>query len=162
MCRNIVQRHTSRLASPFLMLTLLIKLLTAASLLAHCVLGCCWHHAHGCNDHEAVVAEAEHGHAHVDGRHGSEHKAATHVAGFPACDGEEEHEHGTPCDEPDCSYVKAPQSSVPATVVVSMALMISPCMPSTMAVGRALAAQDAPVSRCSGAALRAQFQVWLV
>ena len=144
------------------MLTLLIKLLTAASLLTHCVLGCCWHHAHGCDDHHAVVAEAEHGHAHVDGRHVSDHEAATDVAAALIGDGEEEHEHGTPCDEPDCSYVKAPQCSVPATVVVAMAPVISPCVPATMAVGRALAAEDAPVGRCSGAALRAQFQVWLV
>jgi hypothetical protein len=94
----------------FRMASIVLKVLLAASLLTHTVLGCCWHHAHGgeCPDGVVAAGVAE---PHCDAEehaHHAPHHPATADAGEGLCTlGCESHEHPAACDEPDCSYVRS-------------------------------------------------------
>lgn len=65
-----------------------IVLLTAAVLLAHALLGCCWHHAHASAGGVAEPCSHDgHEHGHSD-------------------DGTESEPPGQPCDEGSCVFVR--------------------------------------------------------
>ncbi len=51
-----------------LLMSPILSSVTALSLLAHCVLGCCWHHAHACEDagRHVAVEDFQGGHCHPD------------------------------------------------------------------------------------------------
>jgi hypothetical protein len=141
--------------------SLILTLLTAASLLAHSVLGCCWHHAHGCDSSGAVMAEAEHSHGHHDACESSSHETAE-LGGCLISEDPESHEHGLACDEPDCSFVKSQPSAMPSLDVHSTPLVALPLVTTGSPVRYAAAADTDAGCRSSGAALRAVLQVWLV
>jgi hypothetical protein len=71
----------------------------AALMMAHALLGCCWHHAHAsqmvCDDHVAAVHADVHGHCH------EEHAAKHEHSDTPApCN------QGDACDEEGCIFVR--------------------------------------------------------
>ena len=81
------------------MLRLLAATLTAAALIAHALLGCCWHHAHpaqaiastdGCGALKPVV--------HGDHVHWHEHE------GDGSSDSGHHHDGQPGCDEAECTY----------------------------------------------------------
>ena len=78
----------------------LIAILTAASLAAHVLLGCCWHHAHGCQKAACAAADCR-GHDH--GHHG--HGAHRHPT--DPVPGEEDGNRpaGATCNEVRCVFV---------------------------------------------------------
>jgi hypothetical protein len=138
------------------MYALTLNLLLSASLLAHTVLGCCWHHAHGqkCANETAVPAA----HCHAD--HGSDDCGADHH-GAPSLSVCDSHEHHDSCDEPDCSYVNAGSSKPVLAQSTALAVLLTPASisaPARHVLDRAADHCSAPVS---GARLRALFQVWL-
>lgn len=141
--------------------SLLLTLLTAASLLAHSVLGCCWHHAHGCDGSDAVIVEAEHSHGHDDACEASSHETAE-LGGCLIGEDPESHEHGFVCDEPDCSFVKSQPRAMPSLNSNATALVALPLLNTGSPVRHADAADADAGSRSTGAALRAVLQVWLV
>ena len=135
---------------------LTLNLLLTASLLAHTVLGCCWHHAHG-GEECAAETDAPAAHCHAD--HASDGCGADHHAtpSLAACDS---HDHPA-CDEPDCTFVKAGSSSPVLAQSTALAVLLTPApvlAPARHLLDRAADDGSAPVS---GAALRALFQVWL-
>ena len=68
--------------------------ITAIALALHTLLGCCWHHAHGNEGHEAVACE---GHNHDD------HSPV-------------DHDHKFDCNESVCSFVKGDQTNMLPTI----------------------------------------------
>jgi hypothetical protein len=81
-------------------------IITAATLLAHALLGCCWHlHGEGCGQTAA---------------HGCTGHAAHAVATSHQCDSHASHSDRSPdrpgvpeCDHPDCSYLGAEPARCP-------------------------------------------------
>ena len=65
--------------------------MTALSLLAHSVLGCCWHHTHACQDADTHEASEDlcGGHCHAD------RPASAYTGGQGHC-------HGAPAGPDDC------------------------------------------------------------
>ena len=136
---------------------LFLNLLLSASLLAHTVLGCCWHHAHGQEcaeqtaDAPAAYCHADHATDDCDAdRHGTPSLAV--------CDS---HHHSPPCDEPDCTFVKAGSSKSVLAQSMALAVLLPPVATSARARHLLDRADEHGSATVSGAALRALLQVWL-
>jgi len=138
------------------MASLVIKALLIASLLAHTVLGCCWHHAHGSECAEESAGDTPHCHA----EH-APHAAAGHHDAAQAVAGEFSQHLPAPCDELDCAFIK----SAPAQLDIEQSLAVAIVLtPSSATAARQLTLDRASIAdgaRVTGAALRAVLQVWL-
>lgn len=138
------------------MFSLILKTLLSTSLLAHTVLGCCWHHAHG-QEHAAEIAP----HAHC-------HAGHTADEGHAVCDDTplqavviDVHDHSAHCDEPDCTFVNSGSPQPVLTQPSALAVLLTPASMSVPAQHMLDRAADPGSTRVSGAALRAALQVWL-
>ena len=132
---------------------------TAIAMLAHSLLGCCWHHAHaGCADHDLAWLQmgAHHEHHHAD------HPDS--MAAEPQGDDEDsDHRHRAPCVEPNCSFVgtDAPQL-IDLPLIATAAWTSDTAAPAaTRAVAAGFAAQIDRDS-LSTARMRAVLQTWVV
>lgn len=127
------------------------------ALLAHSLLGCCWHRGHGHGSGEALgVLHGCHPAASPSDHQGTE------TAHDPDDPGQPGHRH-SPGDEPDCSFV-----GVPAPGVVDDGGMAAPTtfplvrVEGSRAESPAASTIAATAPPLSTARLRAALQVWLV
>jgi hypothetical protein len=143
------------------LIIMLVRLTAAAAaiaLLAHSLLGCCWHHQHaGCIGHErACLHAAPHAHHHA------EHSRP--AAAEPQHDDEDsEHRHHTGCVEPNCSFVGADAPQLIDVPLTSPAASIGEATVCRCA-GRIATGISAPIDResLSTARMRAVLQIWVV
>ena len=94
-----------------------ITVVTALTMLAHSVWGCCWHHAHdghgaqGCTaSHVVSTDHREHHHC----SHAAEHPTGASSASQTETsdDGHQEDHHHLPCHEAQCTYVVTASVSI--------------------------------------------------
>jgi len=152
-----------------------ITIVTALTMLAHSVWGCCWHHAH--NDlHSASCAAA-----HRDGDNSSAHfvhgrcshtgfhhhaaapsELAERSTSHPASPEEDGHRH-TPCRQSRCTFVKTSAVSI-AMLWADMAVVwpIAPEVPGQTAVVALRSETDEAGPPLSSQAMRALTQTWLL
>jgi hypothetical protein len=129
---------------------------TAIALLAHSLLGCCWHHAHadGCEPASACHAAAHHEHHHAD---------RPESAGPRHDEDDPDHRHPTLCVEPTCSFVGAA-----APQLIDMPLISFGELPSDAAECSAAGTRDTAFAAgtkrepLSTARMRAVLQSWVV
>lgn len=135
---------------------LFLNLLLSVSLLAHTVLGCCWHHAHG----QECAAETASPAAHCHAEHATDGCGADHH-GTPSLAVCESHDHSASCDEPDCSFVRTGAAKLHLDQPTALAVLLTPASVSATAQHLLDRAADHGSSQVSGAELRALLQVWL-
>ncbi|HVW00077.1 MAG TPA: hypothetical protein VHB77_07050 [Planctomycetaceae bacterium] len=150
------------------MFRVLTSSLTTVALLAHVLLGCCWHHRHEHADHPAVCETHEH----------EQHAAAGEHSHSHACDAHSDcHEHDSPvcmhtgpcshhhtCTGVACSYLAA--KVLKAERFDCQDLLCSIELPSAAQPARLdvwNAGSDAPANRSCTSGLRcALLQSWQV
>jgi hypothetical protein len=147
------------------MRAILVNLLLSAAVLAHTLLGCCWHHAHPGEASAAVtsVASAHHGcNGHLHNHAGSTGRDSPLVV--PSGDEDEGSPHGHRhlCNEPDCMYVAG--KTVRMEKPLPVALIAAAVVPQSDVCRHALEdrATDCGATRTTTLALRAVLQVWLI
>ena len=81
----------------------LVVLVTLLTMLAHSILGCCWHHAHGDHGTPCDTASVEVDiHSHQCAHHHGPNGSSTEV---PVSHGPAPCKHHAPCDEVDCVFL---------------------------------------------------------
>jgi len=86
----------------------LFSSLTAVSVLAHALLGCCWHHAHACEDavSHGEAADLLGGHCHAPA------VSASCGCGHHSCQGDSE--GPDPCHGGRCTFLRSERARAPA------------------------------------------------
>ena len=92
----------------------LVGNLTSALLAAHLVLGCCWHHAHGC---EPACHDKETTHQMAAACHADDEHASAQDRSCDCADHDSRPHEGHQCDALDCSAVLTPHAKVSHTLV---------------------------------------------
>ncbi len=115
--------------------------LTSAALLAHALLGCCWHHQHAGSQAPACSVAAEGRQAHGPCSH-----ADSHTCDSPG----EDHEGPVGCDDGRCMFVAAaPQRAAPTlkAAPIDLGLDVATCvddvLPAELPAGSAVLADVA-------------------
>ena len=152
-----------------------IAVLTALTMLAHSMWGCCWHHSHGV-DHPAACAVARSGHRHVAAHVGRDiaghsnrccdDRSRSVDRGVYVYEDDAEHNDGPahePCDEVRCTFVTTSPVNFDGLLAATVAIWpMAPELsaPLTKVASRKHAADTrAPLSAPS---LRAMTQTWLL
>jgi len=102
-----------------------LSYLTVAVLSAHCVLGCCWHHAHVCEHEQGTMVALCHG------GHADDH----------SCPANEQQHHPANCTKAKCVFVRSTNvrvghdtgfsvSWVDAPILVGNLSSLTPVLPS--------------------------------
>ena len=131
------------------------NLLLSGAILAHTVLGCCWHHTHP-GESAAVAAGVPASHHGCDAH--SHHVAADDEgAPHPPQDG-----HRHLCSEPDCMYVVGRTVRIEKPSVVEATLVADCSHGDAACAAHASAAAESDGTRRATLALRAALQVWLI
>ena len=146
-----------------------ITVITALTMLAHSVWGCCWHHAH--DDHGAQACTASHVESadHREHDHCS-HSSAERPTGSSSASQNETSDHGhqddhqhLPCHEAQCTYVVTAPVSIDgfcAEMATALPLTSDLVVQSMTAVHRWDIASTSPPRDAH--AVRAQMQSWLL
>lgn len=143
-------------------MSLLLNLLTTTAMLAHSLLGCCWHHGHShpCSGSRPA---ATHQPSTEDPGSCCSRSERDHAGGRPHRVCEVAHDEGHLCDEPTCAFVKSPEPQSVGAPAASVAGATPPRAAQSARQAVLYAAVEArrPVPR-SAAALRAVLGTWLI
>ncbi len=145
------------------MIRTVVGTITIVSMLAHALLGCCWHHDHdrasgsGGEHDERALADHDHD-AHHDGK-SSDERAAGHGHDSPEpCD----HEHSGCCDEKCKSLASSRVRPLARRVLRALDLVPAPQAATVLLVQRRPASSEDDALRAAPPPLAKLTGVWLL